>query len=79
MLWDSAPDGEHVVVFRELVGAAPAGWVDPDHDRSPGSAMTLLRKLRIEASRRFATKSRLLRWATRSTWQSSLPAAKKPR
>ena len=33
MLWDSAPDGEHVVVFRELVGAAPAGWVDPDHDR----------------------------------------------
>ncbi len=33
MLWDSAPDGEHVVVLRELVGVAPAGWVDPDRDR----------------------------------------------
>ncbi|HNP57997.1 MAG TPA: DUF4062 domain-containing protein [Gordonia sp. (in: high G+C Gram-positive bacteria)] len=33
MLWDSAPDGEHVVVFRDLAGTAPADWVDPDRDR----------------------------------------------
>ena len=33
MLWDSAPDGEHVVLFRDLVGTAPAGWVDPDRSR----------------------------------------------
>ncbi|HNP58231.1 MAG TPA: hypothetical protein PK331_16870 [Gordonia sp. (in: high G+C Gram-positive bacteria)] len=33
MLWDSAPDGEHLVVFRDLVGLVPDGWADPDSDR----------------------------------------------
>lgn len=33
MLWDSAPAGEHVVVFRDLVGSAPTGWVDADVGR----------------------------------------------
>lgn len=33
MLWDSAPDGEHLVVFRDLIGEAPDEWVDPDRDR----------------------------------------------
>lgn len=33
MLWDSAPDGEHVVAFRELIGEAPQEWVDPDRVR----------------------------------------------
>lgn len=33
MLWDSAPDGEHVAVFRDLIGEAPRDWVDPDRDR----------------------------------------------
>jgi tetratricopeptide (TPR) repeat protein len=33
MLWDSAPDGEHVVAFRDLIGETPQEWVDPDRVR----------------------------------------------
>ncbi len=33
MLWPSAPPGEHVVVFRDIDGPAPKGWVDPDRAR----------------------------------------------
>ncbi|GAA4758266.1 DUF4062 domain-containing protein [Gordonia alkaliphila] len=30
LLWDSAPDGDHVVVFRDVVGQVPADWADAD-------------------------------------------------
>ncbi|MFC0316526.1 DUF4062 domain-containing protein, partial [Gordonia phosphorivorans] len=30
LLWESAPEGDHLVVFRDLVGQVPDGWADSD-------------------------------------------------
>ncbi|MFT4128395.1 MAG: hypothetical protein QM662_19465, partial [Gordonia sp. (in: high G+C Gram-positive bacteria)] len=30
MLWESAPPGDHVLIFRDVEGPPPAGWCDDD-------------------------------------------------